>query len=65
MNSQQEILLDLPEQLDSFFPTYPAKKKKVTRLCAICGDKAANWYYGVIACEACKVILKECLIKLF
>ena len=55
MNSQ-------PEKLDSVMPVYPAKKNKVGRLCAICGDKAANWYYGVIACEACKVITRDCLI---
>ena len=60
MISEQENQLDLPELLDSFLPTYPAKKKKVCRLCAICGDTAANWYYGVIACEACKVIIREC-----
>ena len=56
------IQQETPEQLDSFLPTYPDKKKKVSRSCAICGDKAANWYYGVIACEACKVITRECLI---
>ena len=55
MNSQ-------PELLDSFLPVNPAKKNKVCRLCAICGDTAANWYYGVIACEACKVITRDCLI---
>ena len=33
------------------------KKKQSNKLCAICGDVSANWYYGVISCEACKVII--------
>ena len=60
MNSQQEI----PEQPDSLLPTNADKKKKVNRSCAICGDKAENWYYGVIACEACKVNTGDSLFLL-
>ena len=57
-------------KLSSFPPLacsdYPAKKPMdslKTRICAVCGDKASGFHYGVQSCEGCKSFFKRTIQK--
>lgn len=40
----------------------PAESLK-TRICAVCGDKASGFHYGVQSCEGCKSFFKRTIQK--